>query len=262
MGSFYEESGIEIREINQHCLESFIYGKENMFESSADIAIEKIIKEEILAQKKYDELIKNNGGNEPEVDIFEGYKNEDDIDLDIQLHQIGAEQYFMQEELWALIEMKIIYLYKFFEINIKKLLRRSFSLSNTKDFYRWDSIINFLNTQNINSKEISVYNEIVQLKDVNNSLKHSDSLEEKLINKIPEFKNKTKISYVELNQFYDRVKIYPEEFINQLVSKIYDELYKFDEDKIEGIAEDINSRMEEKDALVLIEKIKASYRIK
>ena len=262
MGEFYEMSWIDTREINQHSLEAFIYGKENMFESSADIVIEKIIKKDFLAQKEYDKLIKDNGGNKPKNDFFEGFQNQPDVDLYFQLQDITVEQYYMYEELWALIEMKIIYLYKFFEINIKKLLKGSFSLSTTKDFYRWESIISFLNTQNINAKEISVYNEIVQLKDVNNSLKHSDSIEEKLTNKIPEFKDRERISYVELNQFYNRIKVYPEEFIKQLVSKIYDELYQFDENKIVGIANDINLRMEEKDALVLIEKIKELYRIK
>jgi len=259
MGEFYEVSGLEMREMNQISLETFSLSKENMFESSADIVIEKIIKEELLAQKEYDKLVEPNRDNKAKHDIFEGYKNDNDIELVVQLHKITTEQYFRREELWALIEMKIIYLYKFFEINVKKLLSNSFSLSTTKDFYRWDSIINFLNTKNIHAKGISVYNEIVQLKDVNNSLKHSDSIEEKLINKIPEFNNNN--SYVELNQFYNRIKVYPEEFINQLISKIYDELYEFDEDKIEGIADDINLRMEEKDALILIEKIKESYRI-
>jgi len=48
MGEFYEVSGLEMREMNQISLETFSLSKENMFESSADIVIEKINKEKLL----------------------------------------------------------------------------------------------------------------------------------------------------------------------------------------------------------------------
>jgi len=42
---------------------------------------------------------------------------------------------FNEEQLLSLVEMKIIYAYKYLEINIKNLLAASFSLGSTKDFF-------------------------------------------------------------------------------------------------------------------------------
>ncbi len=50
---------------------------------------------------------------------------------------------YTKEEIWALIEMKIIYAFKFLEINIKKLIKTTFSNTKTKNFYKGDSLNSF-----------------------------------------------------------------------------------------------------------------------
>lgn len=245
------------REINQSNLDSFIYNKNNMFETSADLVINKLIEEKFSVDEKYKE---NAQVQEYRSNWFAQFEDESkiDVDLEIEISNYHFDNYCREEELWALMEMKIIYAYKFFEINIKKLLMGSFSLSSTKDFYKWNSLIAFLNSKNIEPKGIIGYSEIFQLREINNSLKHSDSIEERIINKIPEFKEAQVITYKELGLFYNRVKDYPVKFLIELSTSIYDEIYNFNDDKINNMAIEITLRMEKKDALKLIEKIKTN----
>lgn len=257
----YEIGINEIRELNQMSLDTFTFDKENMFESSADLVIKKLIQEKDKAEKKHNEWIRANKYEPARFELLEDQtvSVDMDINLEIENHDYSIDNYYREEELWALIEMKIIYLYKFFEINIKKLLKSSFPNTSTKDFFRWESLIEFLKNKNIEPKEIIGYKEIYQLKELNNSFKHSDDLKEQIINLIPEFKQKKQINYIHLDEFYNRLGKIPVEFLTDLSSKIYDELYTFDDNKIGEIANRISLRMEEKDALILIEKIKTAY---
>lgn len=257
----YEIGVNEIRELNQMSLDTFIMDKENMFESSADLVIKKLIQEKNNAEKEHNKRIKTKKYEPVQFEEFEDQTVSLDMDINlvIENHEFDIEDYYRKEELWALIEMKIIYLYKFFEINIKKLLKGSFPNTSTKEFFRWESLIEFLKNKNIKPTEITGYKQIYQLKELNNSFKHSDNLKEQTINLIPEFKKNKQISYIQLDEVYNRLRKIPVEFLKDLSSKIYDELYTFDDNKIEEIANKISLRMEEKDALKLIEKIKTAY---
>lgn len=255
----YEIGFNEMRELNQMSLDTFTFDKENMFESSADLVIKKLIQDKIKAEKEHYEWLRIRKDKPKRFEELEEQAERADINLDIQIHEYHIENYYREEELWALLEMKIIYLYKFFEINIKKLLKSSFPNTSTKEFFKWESLIEFLKNKNINPKDIVGYNEIFQLKELNNSFKHSDKLEKQIINLIPEFKNAKQVSYTQLDDFYKRLQKFPDAFLKDLSSKIYNELYVFDEAKIEKIANKIALRMDNKNALILIEKIKTAY---
>lgn len=255
----YEIGVNDIRELNQMSLGTFTFDKENMFESSADLVIKKLIQEKLDAEKEYYEWIRIKKNEPTRFAELEEQADRADINLEMQIHEYHIDNYYREEEIWALFEMKIIYLYKFFEINVKKLLKGSFPNSSTKEFFRWESLIQFLKDKNINPIEIIGYKEIYQLKELNNSFKHTDSLEKQTIELIPEFKSVKQISYRQLDKFYKRLRKFPVEFLKDLASKIYDELYKFDEEKIERMSNRIALRMEKKDALILIEKIKTAY---
>ena len=255
----YEIGFNEMRELNQMSLDTFTFDKENMFESSADLVIKKLIQDKIKAEKEHYEWLRIKKDEPKRFEELEEQAERADINLEIQIHEYHIENYYREEELWALLEMKIIYLYKFFEINIKKLLKSSFPNTSTKEFFKWESLIEFLKNKNINPKDIVGYNEIFQLKELNNSFKHSDKLEKQIINLIPEFKNTKQVSYTELDDFYKRLQKFPDAFLKDLSSKIYKELYVFDEAKIEKIANKIALRMDNENALILIEKIKTAY---
>ena len=231
-------------------LDTFTVELYNTFEPSADKQIERLIKEIGELNDKYNNL--NLSDNE-------GKTAEEAMNVEVKKHYCLIDIEYIKEEIWALIEMKIIYAFKFLEINIKKLIRTAFPGINTKAFYKWDSLNSFLKGKNIQPSKLAGYTEVTQIKDVNNSLKHAGIFNDDIKKKIPEFNGKDSISFNELNLFYSRIKDYPTTYLNKLASAIQSELYEFNEQKIEKMADDIASRLEKKDMELLINAIKSKY---
>lgn len=135
---------------------------------------------------------------------------------------------FLEDKLSALSEMSIVYAFKDFEINLKKLLKATYG-TDTKEFYRWDFISDFLNSKKIKLTEIKGYKEVNQLRNINNHIKHSISnkiSDKDKINDIPEFKSLKYLSHYELDDFYNRIKNFPYIFLDDLSTKIYADLYE------------------------------------
>jgi len=204
----------------------------NSFEPLADKEIERLKKEIDELNKKHDN----------QVDSYDGL-------LDIE---------YIKEQIWALIEMKIICAFKFLEINAKQLIGISFPDTDTKGFYQWDPLNSFLKSKNIQPSTLDGYKEVEQLREVNNSLKHSDEFSEKEKG-ILEVKVEDDVTYDELDSFYSRVKAAPKTYLEHLSSAIHTELYDFNSKKINKLADDIASRMEKNDADLLITAIKSRY---
>jgi hypothetical protein len=59
-----------------------------------------------------------------------------------------------------------------------------------------------------------------------------------------------------LNSFYTRIKDFPKIYLNELASAFQTELYEFNDQKIEKMADNIACRMEKNDAELLIKTIK------
>jgi hypothetical protein len=267
----------KLREINQVHLETFSFvNNQNWFENSMNSAIDRLLIEKSKTEKEKEKFIASKNYYPKKV---EGFKNPFeaegfDINIESQISEYNIKNHDRDEELFALAEMKIIYLFKIFEINLKKLVTQSFENNSTKNFYKWESITAFLKSKNINIKQVDKYNEIFQLKELNNSLKHNDSPEKKLIHLIPELSHTknviwidkdlsiTKINFEELDLFYNRIRELPNIFLNNLASKIFKELYEFDNEKLEKITNEICQKMDKKSAMKLISKIKRAYNIK
>ncbi|WP_461640543.1 hypothetical protein [Labilibaculum euxinus] len=253
MESNYEITNHDIRDFNQMNLDTFVLGLENSFESVVHPLIEKLKqdREELQSKDKdYEKQLKDSKLDEIEIERK----------LLTNGNQVGI--YYLDQELKALLEMKIVYLYKFFEINIKRLIQDAFSIKSLKTLYRWEVIVSYLLGEGIETNQIIGYDEIVQLKDVNNSLKHSSYLDDNLKKRIPEFSNVQFIKYVELESFYNRIQELPIQFLNSLSSKIYALKYKFSDDKLNSIVSDLAIRMEKDDAEKLIQKLKKEYSLK
>ncbi|MFW6047264.1 MAG: hypothetical protein ACOCP4_05720 [Candidatus Woesearchaeota archaeon] len=241
-------------------LETFAFDLNNSFEPSANKEIEKrnqkINELNRKIEKRNQEIEKLNNNYSQETKR----KTEQKI---IQIENWISNYYidieYMYDEVWALIEMKIIYAFKFLEINIKKLVSPIFSEAKTKDFYKWDKLNSFLQGKNIRPYELEGYQEVTQLKNINNSLKHSDQFNERIKKQIPEFKDKNNITSSDLNSFYLRIKDFPRIYLNELAYAILKELYEFDEQKINKIADNIAYRMDKNDAKLLITAIKSKY---
>ncbi len=231
-------------------LDTFTFDLYNSFESSADKEIVRLINERDKLNKKYNDLDNNQTNEKTEQEI---------MDIEVDKHYCLIDMEYIKEEIWTLIEMKIIYFFKFLELNTKKLIRTAFSGTKTKDFYKWEVLINFLKSRNIKPESLKGFFEIKQLKDVNNALKHNGNFREDLKNAIPEFKKKEIVSFYHLNTFYSRIKTFPKIYLADLASAIQTELYEFDPEKIDRIAHNIAFQMERNDADLLINAIKTKY---
>lgn len=169
------------------------------------------------------------------------------------------EMYFLEQELKALSEMKIVYPYKHFENKLKFLLSAAYGISKNKMF-KWDFVIEFLKEKNIDIKKVKCYAEINELRNLNNNLKHSDDIKnDTKVIMIKEFKKKTFLKYEDLLAFYKRIENAPSTFIYSLSDFIYNDLYVFDEKRIDLEAEKIALRMTENEAKTLIKKLKEKY---
>lgn len=130
--------------------------------------------------------------------------------------------------------------------------------ADSREFYKWGNLVQFLKGRNIDISSLIGYAEVIELQTVNNSLKHTDEVSNKII-AIQEFKDTKKMSHVELDKFYSRIKEFPKLFISSLTSALYAELYEFSEEKLQNIANSLVLRMDRDTALKLIDKIAKSY---
>ncbi|WP_337965476.1 hypothetical protein [uncultured Flavobacterium sp.] len=169
------------------------------------------------------------------------------------------EIYFMEQELKAISEMKILYAYKHFENKLKFLLSAAYGASKSKMF-KWEFVIEFLKEKNIDIKSINCYPEINELRNLNNCIKHSDDIKnDSRMTSIREFQKKTFIQYEDILFFYKRIENAPSAFIYSLSDYIFKDLYVFDENRIDQEAEKIALRMTKTEASILIEKLKKKY---
>jgi len=192
------------REQNKIGLETYFLDKTNMFDIAIDNLIRELKTDISNSQEQFDGWNKL-AQTEPER-YAEMAEQAESYEMNIRHQQYDTfkDIVFNEEQLLSLVEMKIIYAYKYLEINIKNLLAASFSLGSTKDFFKWDNLIKFLKTNNIDAKTLNSFVEITQLKNVNNAIKHSDDYETSLID-IQEFKNSNEINYSKLDKFYERI---------------------------------------------------------
>lgn len=119
--------------------------------------------------------------------------------------------------------MKIIFLFKNVEKNLKKIISTAYNIPFDKNS-NWSTLLTILKSKNINYNTTDLpYEEVNQLRIVNNSIKHSHNEMSAEMLKIKEFKRnllseetegskrkndfaKKTVSYEYLKEFYDRVK--------------------------------------------------------
>lgn len=163
----------------------------------------------------------------------------------------------LKDNIFALLETKIIYLWKIFEVKLKELINIAYDV-DTKDFYYFDNIDKFLKQYKIYLKEINGYKLIIDLKEVNNQCKHQGLISSKKIKdrNIDEFLNCEPNGYISFEQaeiFYNRIKPIPELFLVEVKNEIIKERLAFDESKYIDIAIPLVKRMEHPEALRFIQ---------
>lgn len=197
--------------------------------------------------------------NPDRYDEIDEIANQTGHSLQIQMRESIETALYVEDELLALLEMKIIYAFKHLEINTKKLLFHSYNeLPNPKP--KWHEMIDFLKKKNISIKDIPGYSEVNELRLVNNSLKHSYQSADKSIMEIEEFKNGSIQNFESLDNFYNRIMDYPSLFFCDLLEKVEKEVNDFNEKKLQNIAEKATNRMNKENAEKLIIEIRKKYK--
>ena len=112
-------------------------------------------------------------------------------------------------------------------------------------------------SKKINPKELSNYIELRDLRNLNNAIKHSLNILDNKTKNIKEFQNKKDLKYTDLLSFYARVEDSSLGFIQSLSDQIENDLYDFDNERIENISDKIVTRMDTKTIGKLIEKLEA-----
>jgi len=239
----------EKREMNKMGLDTFLMYKENVLDSPIDNLIESLKTQLIAANSEYQKLMKLEQSNPKEYMELEEKENLKGTSLQSAIMNYFQEIIYLEDELFVLFEMKIIYAFKFLEINIKQLLSAAYEDNFIKRQFRWESISQFLNSKNILIKDLNDYENIDQLRNVNNSFKHSDKVIDQNTKNIKEFQNKDTLNFIDLESFYNRVKKSPNIFLSSLVSNVFKDLYSFPHEKIFAIAKSFALRMGKKDAI-------------
>lgn len=250
----------ESRETDKLSLETFSFDKHNI----VDYPIDKLIRDlKIDIEKLYSqhaEWLEMSENNPERFNELDEIAQRTGHSLNIQMYEYIEEAAYLRDELFALYEMKIIYAFKHLEINIKKLLSYSYDDKSVNRQFYWNDLKQFLSIKNIDVSKITGYLEVNQLREVNNSLKHSNESSHDSIKNYPEFKGKLRITYEVLEKFYVRIKDFPNVFLDTLARKIYEDLYEFDDAKIKAIAKSYALRMDENNAKKLADNLLKYYK--
>lgn len=190
---------------------------------------------------------------------FDEIANQTGHSLQIQMRENIESALYVEDELLALLEMKIIYAFKHLEINLKKLLSYAYyEFPRSKP--KWYEMEEFLKKKDINVKDISGYSEVNELRLVNNSLKHSHQSIDRSIMPIQEFQNGSIQNFDSLENFYSRIEDDPSQFFCALIEKVEKEINDFNENKLSKIAKNATYRMNNEIAEKLIIEIKNIYK--
>lgn len=141
------------------------------------------------------------------------------VERELRLEAMAAKaQYDFFEEAreihsLAIIQMKILFLYKEVEIRFKELLSSRYNV-NTKNLSNLESWKASFKEHNVDIASLEGFEQILALKQVNNDLKHSLSIHKS--KRIDEFKGKSSFDSVSLEQFLQRISCDVEEYFYQL----------------------------------------------
>jgi len=208
---------------------------ENFFEDA--------VKETIInIEKTSEEAITKS--NKISSELTEGKTTSIHVDLELydEAMEYEYKAYLNNFKLEALSEMKIVYLFKSLEISMKVLINRAYPNINTKSFYRWDRIMSFFKSRGIKISEITGYQEVNQLRKVNNNIKHSQEINDE-VKKIVEFNEQEYFKVENLTIFYERVKNKVKDFQKELAKSVVNDLYEFEIERLTELVNSYSKRM-------------------
>lgn len=174
---------------------------------------------------------------------------------------VRNQQEAAKDELMALNQVRVIYLFKNLEISLRGLIKAAYRNLNTKDLFKWESMISFFKQKNIDIQGINGYAEVDELRRLNNNLKHSEKLEGDVLN-IREFKLKDEVDQNDqIDRFVARILPKVMDFQQALIEEVRKELYDFSEEKLGKMVEELFKRMPKQVAESFILKLKERYKL-
>jgi hypothetical protein len=234
------------REANRMGLNTFPFGKYNIADSPIDDMI-KVTRDRIKGNiTEHEKWIEIETGDPQRFKDLNDIAEKGGYSLQEQMSGYIQEIIYLEEEILALHELKIIYAFKHLEINIKLLISAAYHEQSVSKMFKWENLIESMLSKHIMVKKFDSYIAVNQLRLVNNYVKHSNGVipDENLKN-IHEFSPDGEVTFIRLESFYKRVKNSPKEFLKELSTEIYNELYEFDQERIQLLTESLALRFDE-----------------
>lgn len=226
------------RYLKKNSIDTFLIGFDNILDSSIDELI-KAKKDDLLGKEKEIQQLKKE---------FSELNNDDEdsyLVVQAELMDVSEEIVYIQEVMFSLFEVKIIFAYKQFEITLKRFLSFAYTDKSINKSFKWQSFIDLLRSKEIDLNKLKGASEINDLRNANNSFKHSGEEVNNTIQNIKEFRTKEYLHYKDLEKFYARIKEYPKIFLNSLQAAVNDDLFEFSDDRLKSVAESFALRMDE-----------------
>lgn len=228
----------------------------NSFETATDEIINSFYKDLEILIKKDNELETKISVNYAKTKTYETEEQQYLIDEQLDCER---QSEYINTYLNSLLEMRIIYLFKSLELNIKYLIKTAYPDMDVKPLFKWESIKDFFKSRGIDISKIDGYLECVQLKKINNCIKHNGNINEE-IQSISEFNGHSYLKHEQLETFYKRVNQKVKMFCVNLKEEIKADLYVFSNERLIKLTEDFYERMDDKTLEEFIEKLKAKLK--
>ena len=111
---------------------------------------------ENLKGNRFNEIFQNQTEkiNDKIDNLYKKFKDSERYDLEDWYYH-SLDESFLEDQLYVLSEMNIIYIYKEFEINLKKLIKIAYG--DDKNLYKWFNLIKFFKSKKIELEDLEGY---------------------------------------------------------------------------------------------------------
>ena len=156
-----------------------------------------------------------------------------------------------EDSLLSLSETRILFLFKTIEKAIKEMAGIAYPKINKRDFFRWALVISHLKSNGVEIKNLNGYQEVNQLRIVNNNIKHSQEINAET-KKIRYWEDEDEFTYKNLEIFYNNIKETVIAFMETLGKSIISATYELSDEKLEEMSKEIFDRLDSKRVKKLI----------
>lgn len=201
-----------------------------------------------IAHENYDATVYDSNGL-----MNDGHEVEETLSL---VFDLESDIEMNEQQLYCFSEMKIVHLFRAYEITLKKVIKTAFPAENEKDFFNWEKLREFCKRNGFDIKSVPSYSEIDQLRLVNNSIKHSFAIDPRVKKNVPQFSEEDDFTYVTLSRFYLYVRAHLLPFLQAIAAGLEAHIYNYSEEKIDKIVNGYREVMDSSELEVLAERIR------